>query len=57
VFDVETVPVKFKISVVLVGRSLKVTIPKEICEHLKLKKGDIVLMWADNTHVIMEKEE
>ena len=56
-FDVETVPVKFKISVVLVGRSLKVTIPKEICEHLKLKKGDIVLMWADNTHVIMEKEE
>jgi bifunctional DNA-binding transcriptional regulator/antitoxin component of YhaV-PrlF toxin-antitoxin module len=57
VFDVEVVPVKFKISVVLVGRSLKVTIPKEICEHLKLKRGDIVLMWADNTHVIIEKEK
>jgi bifunctional DNA-binding transcriptional regulator/antitoxin component of YhaV-PrlF toxin-antitoxin module len=49
-------PVKFKISVVQVGRSLKVTIPVEIAEHLKVKKGDIVLMWTDNSHVILEKE-
>jgi len=53
----ETVPVKFEVSVVLVGKSLKVTIPKEICKHLNLKKGDIVSLWADNSHVILEKKE
>ncbi|MEM3695003.1 MAG: AbrB/MazE/SpoVT family DNA-binding domain-containing protein [Candidatus Bathyarchaeia archaeon] len=50
-------PVKFKVSVVLVGKSLKVTIPKEICEYLNIKKGDVVAMWVDNQHIIMEKEE
>ena len=51
------VPIKFKISVVQVGKSLKVTIPKEICEYLKLKKGDKVHMWVDNKHIIIEKIE
>ena len=51
----ENMPVKFKISVVLVGKSLKVTIPKELVEHLSLKKGDTVVMWADNSHVVLEK--
>jgi AbrB family looped-hinge helix DNA binding protein len=55
-FEVEIMPVKFTISVVLVGKSLKVTIPKEICEHLNLQKGDQVSMWADNSHIIMEKK-
>jgi hypothetical protein len=55
--DVERMPVKFKVSVVLVGKSLKVTIPKELCEHLKLKKGDLVEMWADNSHLILEKKQ
>jgi bifunctional DNA-binding transcriptional regulator/antitoxin component of YhaV-PrlF toxin-antitoxin module len=50
-------PVKFKISVVLVGKSLKVTIPKELAEHLELNKGDHVVMWADNSHVVLEKEK
>jgi AbrB family looped-hinge helix DNA binding protein len=54
---VEQMPVKFEVSVVLVGKSLKVTIPKEICAHLDLKKGDIVLMWADNSHVVLEKKK
>jgi bifunctional DNA-binding transcriptional regulator/antitoxin component of YhaV-PrlF toxin-antitoxin module len=54
VIDVE-MPTKFKISVVLVGKSLKVTIPKELCEQYSLKKGDIISMWADNSHILMEK--
>jgi bifunctional DNA-binding transcriptional regulator/antitoxin component of YhaV-PrlF toxin-antitoxin module len=53
---VQKVPVKFQISVVLVGKSLKVTIPKEVCEHMSLKKGDMVSMWVDNSHVIIEKK-
>lgn len=52
----EPMPVKFKISVVLVGKSLKVTIPKEICEHTNLKKGDMVSMWVDDGHILMEKK-
>ncbi len=51
-------PVKFKISVVLVGKSLKVTIPKELAEHLTLKKGDTVVMFTDGvTESINAKEE
>lgn len=50
-------PVKFDISVVLVGKSLKITIPKEIVNHLNLKKGDTVLMWVDNSHIIVEVKE
>ena len=49
-------PVKFKVKAAYVGHSLKVTIPKEIKEHLGLKEGDTVLMWADNSHVVLEKE-
>ena len=49
-------PVKFKISVVQVGKSLKVTIPVELAAHLKLSKGDSVWMWADNNHIIIEKK-
>jgi molybdopterin-binding protein len=56
VFEVEQMPVKFTISVVLVGKSLKVTIPKELVEHLGLEKGDQVSMWADNSHIIIEKK-
>jgi antitoxin component of MazEF toxin-antitoxin module len=54
---VQALPVKFQISVVLVGKSLKVTIPKEICEYLALKKGDSVSMWVDNHHIVIEKKE
>jgi antitoxin component of MazEF toxin-antitoxin module len=53
---VATVPVKFEVSVVLVGKSLKVTIPKELCNHLDLRKGDKVSMWSDNSHIIIEKK-
>jgi bifunctional DNA-binding transcriptional regulator/antitoxin component of YhaV-PrlF toxin-antitoxin module len=46
---------KFTVSVVQVGKSLKVTVPKEICEYLGLCKGDTVTMWADDSRLIVEK--
>jgi AbrB family looped-hinge helix DNA binding protein len=55
VIGLEKMPVKFTLSVVQVGDSLKVTIPKEIARHLELKKGDKVDMWTDNSHVVLEK--
>ena len=48
-------PVKFQVSVVLVGGSLKITVPKEVCQHLGLRKGDSVSLWVDNHHIIVEK--
>ena len=54
--EVEKMPVKFNVKVGKVGNSLKVTIPEQIAAHLNLKKGDQVEMWADNSHVVLEKK-
>lgn len=48
-------PVKFKVSVVQVGTSLKVTIPKELAEHIQVLKGDEIIMFATNSHIEMYK--
>jgi AbrB family looped-hinge helix DNA binding protein len=50
-------PVKFEVSVMQVGSSLRITIPKEVAQHLQVKKGDRLVMYADNSHVILEKKE
>ena len=50
-------PVKFEISVVQVGKSLKVTIPIEVTRHLSIEKGDIVEMWVDNRHIVVKKKD
>ena len=50
-------PVKFEVSVMQNEKSVRVTIPKELAAHLNLKKGDSVIMWADNSHVILEKKQ
>ncbi|MCK4478428.1 AbrB/MazE/SpoVT family DNA-binding domain-containing protein [Candidatus Bathyarchaeota archaeon] len=50
-------PVKFELSVMQVGNSLRITIPKEVCKHLEIKKGDVVRLWVDNGHFIAEKKE
>ena len=48
--------VKFAVSVMQVGSSLRITVPKEVAAHLNLKKGDMVSMWTDNNHVVLEKK-
>ena len=50
-------PVKFEISVVQVGNSLKITIPKEVAKHLELEKGNVVELWVDNQHIVVEKKK
>ena len=49
-------PVKFEISVVLVGKSLKITIPVEIAKHLNIEKGNIVYVYVDDNRMIVEKK-
>ena len=48
-------PIEFKIKVVAIGDSLRVTIPKEICEALKIKRGDTVAMTTNNSEIIIRK--
>ena len=50
-------PIKLEVSVMQVGNSLRITIPKEVAAHLDLKKGDKVQLWADNSHVFLEKKK
>lgn len=48
-------PVEFKISVVKVGNSLRMTIPKEIAQALDIDKGDIVLVSMTNGEMLVKK--
>jgi len=57
VVSVLPMPLKIEISVVEVGKSLKITIPVVIAKHLNLKKGDTVLMSVDDSHIIVEKKK
>jgi AbrB family looped-hinge helix DNA binding protein len=50
-------PIKFEVSVMQVGNSLRATIPKEVARHLQVKKGDKLVMYSDNGRVIIEKKE
>jgi AbrB family looped-hinge helix DNA binding protein len=49
-------PVKFEVSVMQVGKSLRITIPKEIGKHLNIVKGDLVELWVDNHNIVVEKK-
>ena len=48
---------KFELSVMQVGNSLRITIPVEVAKHLDIQKGDVVELWVDNQHIIVEKKQ
>jgi len=48
--------IKFELSVMQVGHSLRITIPKPVAQHLQLKKGDTAVMYSNDGHVILEKK-
>lgn len=50
-------PVEFEISVVKVGNSLRMTIPKQIAKAMKLVKGDVLLVSMTNGDMIVRKQE
>jgi AbrB family looped-hinge helix DNA binding protein len=49
-------PIKFTLKAGLVNKSVKVTIPKEICEYLKVKPGDILEMYVEGKRIVIEKK-
>ena len=50
-------PIEFEISVVKVGNSLRMTIPKQITKAMKLDKGDVLLVGMTNGDMIVKKKE
>jgi bifunctional DNA-binding transcriptional regulator/antitoxin component of YhaV-PrlF toxin-antitoxin module len=48
--------VKFEGSVMQVGNSLRITIPKEIAKHLNLNRCDAVELWVNDHSMVMEKK-
>ena len=50
-------PIEFEISVVKVGNSLRMTIPKQIAKAMKLVKGDTLLVSMTNSDMVVRKRE
>jgi len=50
-------PIKFEVSVMQVGSSLRITIPRQVANHLDIKKGDKLVMYSDNSHVVLAKKK
>ena len=48
-------PIEFKIKVVKIGNSLRMTIPKEIAEALNLAEGNVVGVSLDDCRIIVRK--
>ncbi|MCP8309085.1 MAG: AbrB/MazE/SpoVT family DNA-binding domain-containing protein [archaeon] len=49
-------PVEFKMKLIKIGNSLRVTIPKEIIEAVNLKKGDVLSVSLSNDSKILIKK-
>jgi putative addiction module antidote len=48
-------PIEFKMKLVKIGNSLRVTIPKEIIEALSLKEGDTLGVTLSNSEILIRK--
>jgi AbrB family looped-hinge helix DNA binding protein len=48
--------IMFEVSVMQVGNSLRITVPKEVAHHLQIQKGDKLIMYSDDSRVIVEKK-
>jgi len=49
--------VEFKIKVVKIGNSLRITIPKEITEFLKIIEGDTVILTVNDGNIYVKKQK
>ena len=49
-------PIMFEISVVKVGGSLRMTIPKEIADAMKIDKGDKLEVTMNNGQMVVKKK-
>jgi len=50
-------PVPFKVKASRVGNSVRITIPKEVLEYLKIKEGDILILSVTDKEFTVKKEK
>lgn len=50
------VPVPFKVKAVKIGGSIRMTIPKQIVDYLKIREGDILTIFVSNSEIVVKKE-
>jgi antitoxin component of MazEF toxin-antitoxin module len=48
-------PVEFKIKLVRIGNSLRMTLPKEVCEALGVKEGTLLGVSVADSHAVVRK--
>jgi len=51
------VPVPFKVKAVKIGNSVRMTIPKQIVEYLKIDEGDTLEVTVQNSEMVVKKLE
>lgn len=52
-----TVPIPFKVKAVKIGNSIRMTIPKQIAEYLKINEGDTLEVTVQNREITVKKKE
>ena len=50
-------PVPFQVKAVKIGNSIRMTIPKQIADYLKISEGDTLEMTVDNHEIRVRKKE
>lgn len=50
-------PIKFEGKVFPAGHSFRVTIPKPIIRQLKIKGGDILDIWLNDSQIVMARPD
>ncbi len=50
-------PVPFKVKVVRIGNSLRMTIPKPVVDYLKISEGDILEVTVQDSEMAVKKKE
>ena len=50
-------PVPFKVKAVKIGNSIRVTIPKQIVDYLKIRAGDILEVTVQDSEIVVQKKK
>jgi len=51
------VPVPFKVKAVKIGNSIRMTIPKQIVDYLKICEGDTLEVTVQDGEILVKKKE
>ena len=49
------VPVPFKVTAVKIGNSIRMTIPKQIVDYLKIERGDTLEVTVQDSEMVVKK--